>query len=116
MLAAPALVEGERVFLTVLFADLRGFSQLLAGRELEDARLILDGVLERMMEAVHHEGGTVNQVMGDGIMALFGAPLPRPDHAAQGWSGCAPDAGRRYVATLPCYGAIAAPMSRSESG
>jgi class 3 adenylate cyclase len=101
-LAAPALVEGERVFLTVLFADLRGSLELLAGRKLEDARLILDGVLERMMEAVHHEGGTVNQVMGDGIMALFGAPLPCPDHAAQGCLAALrmQAAVRRYAAVL----------------
>src|SRR5262245_45984546 len=74
-LAGLPVVEGERVFLTVLFADLRGSLELLAGRALEESRLILDGVLERMMEAVRHQGGTVNQVMGDGIMALFGAPL-----------------------------------------
>src|SRR5262249_59602812 len=46
-------------------------------------RKILDPVLERMMEAVHRYEGTVNQVMGDGIMALFGAPLAREDHAVR---------------------------------
>jgi class 3 adenylate cyclase len=44
---------------------------------------ILDPILERMMEAVHHYEGTVNQVTGDGIMALFGAPLAHEDHAAR---------------------------------
>src|SRR6267143_5325784 len=62
---------GERRFLTVLFADLRGSMELLVGHELDVARLVLDTVVERLMEAVHRTGGTVNQVMGDGIMALF---------------------------------------------
>ena len=49
--------------------------ELLADRDPEEARKLLAPVLERMMEAVHRYEGTVNQVMGDGIMALFGAPL-----------------------------------------
>src|SRR5499425_1844121 len=74
-------LEGERKQVTVLFADLRGSLEILADRDPEDARRILDPVLERMMEAVHRYEGTVNQVMGDGIMALFGAPLAHEDHA-----------------------------------
>jgi hypothetical protein len=57
--------------------------ELLADRDPEDARKLLDPVLERMMEAVHRYEGTVNQVMGDGIMALFGAPLAHEDHAVR---------------------------------
>jgi class 3 adenylate cyclase/tetratricopeptide (TPR) repeat protein len=57
--------------------------ELLADRDPEDARQLLDPVLTRMMEAVHHYEGTVNQVMGDGIMALFGAPLAHEDHAVR---------------------------------
>jgi class 3 adenylate cyclase len=57
--------------------------ELLADRDPEEARRILDPVLERMMEAVHRYEGTVNQVMGDGIMALFGAPLAHEDHAVR---------------------------------
>src|SRR5438445_2034831 len=57
--------------------------ELLADRDAEDARRLLDAVLERMMEAVHHYEGTVNQVMGDGIMALFGAPIAHEDHAVR---------------------------------
>src|SRR5437762_10022323 len=57
--------------------------ELLADRDPEEARAILDPVLERMMEAVHRYEGTVNQVMGDGIMALFGAPLAHEDHAVR---------------------------------
>jgi class 3 adenylate cyclase len=70
---------------TVLFADLKGSMELLADRDPEEARKILDPVLERMMEAVHRYEGTVNQVMGDGIMALFGAPIAHEDHAVRGY-------------------------------
>ncbi|HTS52353.1 MAG TPA: adenylate/guanylate cyclase domain-containing protein [Burkholderiales bacterium] len=70
-------LEGERKRVTVLFADLKGSMELLADRDPEEARKLLDPVLERMMEAVHRYEGTVNQVMGDGIMALFDAPKLR---------------------------------------
>src|SRR5262249_6940232 len=76
-------LEGERKQVTVLFADLRGSLEILADRDPEDARRILDPVLTLMMEAVHRYEGTVNQVMGDGIMALFGAPLAHEDHAVR---------------------------------
>ena len=67
----------------MLFADMKGSLELLADRDPEEARKLLDPVLERMMEAVHRYEGTVNQVMGDGIMALFGAPLAHEDHAVR---------------------------------
>jgi class 3 adenylate cyclase/tetratricopeptide (TPR) repeat protein len=76
-------LEGERKQVTVLFADLKGSMELLADRDPEEARRLLDPVLERMIEAVHRYEGTVNQVMGDGIMALFGAPLAHEDHAVR---------------------------------
>jgi len=76
-------LEGERKQVTVLFADLKGSMELLADRDPEEARKLLDPVLQRMMEAVHHYEGTVNQVMGDGIMALFGAPVAHEDHAVR---------------------------------
>ena len=81
ILTSKAVLEGERKQVTVLFADLKGSMELLADRDPEEARKLLDPVLERMMEAVHRYEGTVNQVMGDGIMALFGAPLAHEDHA-----------------------------------
>src|SRR5213079_2571337 len=80
ILKSREAVEGERKQVTVLFADLKGSMELLADRDPEEARGLLDPVLERMMEAVHRYEGTVNQVMGDGIMALFGAPLAHEDH------------------------------------
>jgi len=76
-------MEGERKQVTVLFADLKGSMELLATRDPEEARKILDPVLDRMIEAVHRYEGMVNQVMGDGIMALFGAPLAHEDHAVR---------------------------------
>jgi class 3 adenylate cyclase len=78
---SKAALAGERKQVTVLFADLKGSMELLADRGPEEARKLLDQVLERMIEAVHRYEGTVNQVMGDGIMALFGAPLAHEDHA-----------------------------------
>ena len=83
ILTSKAALEGERKQVTVLFADLKGSMELFADRDPEEARKLLDPVLERMMEAVHRYEGTVNQVMGDGIMALFGAPLAHEDHAVR---------------------------------
>jgi len=83
ILTSRAAIEGERKQVTVLFADLKGSMELLADRDPEEARRLLDPVLERMMEAVHRYEGTVNQVMGDGIMALFGAPVAHEDHAVR---------------------------------
>ncbi len=83
ILSSKAALEGERKQVTVLFADLKGSMELLADRDPEEARNLLDPLLEHMMEAVHRYEGTVNQVMGDGIMALFGAPIAHEDHAAR---------------------------------
>jgi class 3 adenylate cyclase/tetratricopeptide (TPR) repeat protein len=83
ILTSRSALEGERKQVTVLFADLKGSMELLAERDPEEARQLLDPVLERMMAAVHRYEGTVNQVLGDGIMALFGAPLAHEDHAVR---------------------------------
>src|SRR5262245_46669268 len=81
ILTSRASLEGERKQVTILFADMKGTVELLADRDPEEVRKLLDPVLEHMMAAVHRYEGTVNQVMGDGIMALFGAPLAHEDHA-----------------------------------
>jgi class 3 adenylate cyclase/tetratricopeptide (TPR) repeat protein len=83
ILTSRSALEGERKQVTVLFADLKGSMELLADRDPEEARQLLDPVLERMMAAAHQYEGTVNQVMGDGIMALFGAPIAHEDHAVR---------------------------------
>jgi class 3 adenylate cyclase/tetratricopeptide (TPR) repeat protein len=81
ILAARSVLEGERKQVTVLFADIMGSTELIADLDPEEARQILDPAIHRMMDAVHRYEGTVNQVLGDGIMALFGAPLAHEDHA-----------------------------------
>src|SRR5262245_35406696 len=81
ILTSKMALEGERKQVTVLFADLKGSMELLADRDPEEARKLLDSVLALMMEAVHHFEGMVNEARGDGIMALFGAPLAHEDHA-----------------------------------
>src|SRR5262245_24883592 len=102
ILTSKTALEGERKQVTVLFADLKGSMELLADRDPEEARKILDPVLERMMEAVHRYEGTVNQVMGDGVMALFGAPVAHEDHAVRACYAALrmQDAVRRYSVEL----------------
>jgi predicted ATPase/class 3 adenylate cyclase len=102
ILTSKAALEGERKQVTVLFADLKGSMELLAGRDPEEARKMLDPVLEHMMEAVHRYEGTVNQVMGDGIMALFGAPLAHEDHAVRACYAALrmQESVKRYAASL----------------
>src|SRR2546421_2027620 len=83
ILASRQSLEGERKQVTVLFADIRGSTRLLEGLDPEEAEKLIDPVLRVMMDAVHRYEGTVNQVLGDGIMALFGAPLAHEDHAVR---------------------------------
>src|SRR5262245_16749221 len=83
ILTPKAALEGERNLVTVMFADLKGSMELWADRDPEEARQLLDPVLEHMMAAVHRYEGTVNQAMGDGIMALCGAPIVHEDHAVR---------------------------------
>jgi class 3 adenylate cyclase len=84
--ATRSALEGERKQVSVLFADVKGSTEMVARGDPEDAREILDPVLELMMEGVRHYQGTVNQLTGDGVMALFGAPVAQEDHAARACS------------------------------
>jgi class 3 adenylate cyclase len=81
ILTSRRALEGERKQVTVLFADLKDSTELIRGLDPEAAQQLLDPALHLMMEAVHRFEGTVNQVLGDGIMALFGAPIAHEDHA-----------------------------------
>src|SRR5262245_66062442 len=74
-------MEGERKQVTVLFADLTGNTELIRDLDPEVAQTLLDTALQHMMDAVHRFEGTVNDVAGDGLMALFGAPIAHEDHA-----------------------------------
>ena len=116
ILTSKAALEGERKQVTVLFADLKGSMELLADRDPEEARKLLDPVLERMMEAVHRYEGTVNQVMGDGIMALFGAPLAHEDHAVRACYAALRMQECGAAATPRRSGGRTASRSRSASG
>jgi class 3 adenylate cyclase/tetratricopeptide (TPR) repeat protein len=78
-----ATLTGERKQITVLFADLKDSMTLIRDLDPEAAQQLLDPALHAMMDAVHRYEGTVNQVLGDGIMALFGAPIAHEDHAAR---------------------------------
>jgi class 3 adenylate cyclase/tetratricopeptide (TPR) repeat protein len=81
ILASRPALEGERKQVTVFFADIKDSTRLIEGLDPEAAQQLLDPAIRLMMEAVHRFEGTVNQVLGDGIMALFGAPIAHEDHA-----------------------------------
>jgi class 3 adenylate cyclase/tetratricopeptide (TPR) repeat protein len=83
ILVSRAAVEGERKQVTVLFADCVGFTALSTRLDPEDLHGIMDGCFQHVMEAVHRYEGTVNQFTGDGVMALFGAPIAHEDHAVR---------------------------------
>ena len=83
ILTTRSALEGERKQVTVLFADLKGSTELIRDLDPEAAQTLLDPALHHMMDAVHRYEGTVNQVLGDGIMALFGAPVAHEDHAVR---------------------------------
>jgi len=77
---ARGLPDGERKSITALFVDIKDSTNIIAGLDPEEARVILDPTLQLMMDAVHRYEGYVAQVMGDGIFALFGAPIAHEDH------------------------------------
>ena len=79
--AARRTLEGERKQVSVFFADIKDSTRLIEGLDPEAAQRLLDPAIHIMMHAVHRYEGTVNQVLGDGIMALFGAPIAHEDHA-----------------------------------
>ena len=79
-LEARGVTDGERKTITALFADLKGSTALIEGLDPEEARAIIDPALQLMMDAVHRYDGYVAQALGDGIFALFGAPIAHEDH------------------------------------
>ena len=81
ILTSRHALEGERKQVTVLFADIKDSTELIRDLDPEDAQKLLDPAIHLMMEAVHRFEGTVNQVLGDGIMSIFGAPIAHEDHA-----------------------------------
>ena len=83
ILSAKGSIEGERKQVTVLFADITGSLELIRGSDPEHVQVLLDSAIRQMIESVHRYEGTVNKVLGDGIMGLFGAPLAHEDHAVR---------------------------------
>src|SRR5207253_8161847 len=77
---ASTTIDGERKTVTALFADIKGSMELMEDLDPEEARAIIDPALKLMIDAVHRYGGYIVQSTGDGIFALFGAPLAHVDH------------------------------------
>src|SRR2546428_8741090 len=102
ILTSRATLEGERKQVTVLFAHIKDSTELIKDLDPEAAQQLLEPAINRMMDAVHRFEGTVNQVLGDGIMALFGAPIAHEDHALRAcYAGLAMQAAlRRYSAEV----------------
>ena len=76
--------DGERKTVTALFADVKGSMELIEDLDPEEARIVLDPALKLMIDAVHHYDGYIVQSTGDGIFALFGAPVAHEDHPQRG--------------------------------
>jgi len=77
---ASTVIDGERKTVTALFADIKGSTELMEELDPEEARVIIDPALKLMIDAVHRYDGYVVQSTGDGIFALFGAPVAHEDH------------------------------------
>ena len=109
-LEARGAADGERKTITALFADLKGSTALIEGLDPEEARAIIDPALQLMMDAVHRYEGYVAQALGDGIFALFGAPLAHEDHPQRALYAALrmQEEMRRYADTLRAKGLSAA--------
>src|SRR5215471_14411220 len=102
----PAARDGERKTVTALFADIKGSMELMEDLDPEDARKIVDPAIKLMMDAVHRYGGYIVQSTGDGIFALFGAPIAHEDHPQRTLYAALrlQEAARRYSAQLVADG------------
>jgi len=81
ILTTRRAIEGERKLVTVMFADVADFTRLSEKLDPEEVHQIMDGCFEILMDEIHRYEGTINQFTGDGVMALFGAPIAHEDHA-----------------------------------
>ena len=81
ILATRSAMEGERKLVTVFFADVARYTSLSEKLDPEDVHRIMDGCFQILMNEIHRYEGTINQFTGDGVMALFGAPVAHEDHA-----------------------------------
>jgi class 3 adenylate cyclase len=92
-------IEGERKLVTVFFADVANFTAMSEKLDPEEVHAIMDGCFKILMDEIHKYEGTINQFTGDGVMALFGAPVAHEDHAQRA-----------------CYAAVAIRQATSEYG
>src|SRR5262245_19857940 len=83
ILTSRASLQGERKLVTVLFVDVSGFTALSEKLDPEDVHALMDRAFELMLGEIHRYEGTVNQFLGDGLMALFGAPISHEDHSSR---------------------------------
>src|SRR5213593_980086 len=81
ILTSKGALEGERKQVTVMFTDVSGFTAMSERLDPEEVHAIMDRAFEVILNAVHRYEGTINQFLGDGVMALFGAPIAHEDHA-----------------------------------
>src|SRR6202051_25567 len=104
--SAPEAIEGEHKTVTALFADIKGSMELMEDLDPEEARAIIDPALKLMMDAVHRYGGYVAQSTGDGVFALFGAPIAHEDHPQRALYAALrlQDEMRRYSTKLRAVG------------
>jgi class 3 adenylate cyclase len=105
-IAAPDVIEGERKTITALFADIKGSTELMESLDPEEARAMIDPALKIMVEAMRRYEGYIVQSTGDGIFALFGAPVAHEDHPQRALYVALrlQDATRRYSAKLVADG------------
>src|SRR5688572_11058493 len=102
ILTSRAALEGERKLVSVLFADCAGFTEVSANLDPEDLHAVMDGCFQHLVNVVHRYEGTINQFTGDGVMALFGAPIAHEDHAVRAVAAALEiqHASREYSASL----------------
>src|SRR5207237_1727746 len=81
ILTSRSAIEGERKQVTVMFTDVSGFTAMSERLDPEEVHSIMDRAFEVILAAVHQYEGTINQFLGDGVMALFGAPIAHEDHS-----------------------------------
>ena len=81
ILTTRSSIEGERKLVTVFFADVANYTSISEELDPEDVRQIVDGCFHLLMGEIHKWEGMVTQFTGDGVMALFGAPIGHEDHA-----------------------------------
>ena len=81
ILTTRSSIEGERKLMTVLFADVAGYTSISEKLDPEEVHQIMDGCFKILMDEIHKYEGTINQFTGDGVMALFSAPVAHEDHA-----------------------------------